>query len=83
MRPSRAYLLQELWSYLAAVPNATEQEIASLNTWVKQGNSPYCNPSHIADEQGREMPFIHARRAEQELAENYDASISPEAALTK
>ena len=54
-----------------------------MNTWVKQGNSPYCNPSHIADEQGREMPFIHALRAEQELAENYDASISPEAALTK
>ena len=83
MKPSRAYLLQELRSYLAAVPDATEQEIADLNTWVKQGNSPYSNPSHIADEQGQEMPFIHALRAERELAEDYDTSISPEAALSK
>ena len=69
MKPSRPYLLQELQDYLVAVPEATKQEIADLNAWVKQGNSPYCNPSHIADEQGREMPFIHALRAERELAE--------------
>ena len=70
MKPVNAYLRQEMRSYLAAVPDATEQELAALNAWVRQGNSPYCNPSHIADEQGREMPFIHAMRVEKELAEN-------------
>lgn len=68
MKPVNAYLRQEMRSYLAAVPDATEQELAALNAWVRQGNSPFCNPSHIADEQGREMPFIHAMRTEQELA---------------
>jgi len=69
--------------YLMTVPDATEQELAELNAWVRQGNSPYSNPSYIADELGREMPFIHALRAKRELAEDYDTSISPEAALTK
>ena len=68
MKPVNAYLRQEMRSYLAAVPDATEQELAALNAWVRQGNSPYGNPSHIADEQGREMPFIHAMRVVQELA---------------
>lgn len=83
MKPSKAYLLREMKDYLATVPDAAEQEHADQNVWVQKGNSPYSNPSHIADEQGREMPFIHALRAERELAEDYDASISPKAALTK
>lgn len=80
MKPSQSYFCREMRSYLMTVPDATEQEITDLNVWVKHGNCPYSNPSHIADEQGREMPFIHALRAEQELAENYDASISPKTA---
>ena len=76
MKPSNAYLRQEMRSYVAAVPDATEQELAALNAWVRQGNSPYCNPSHIADEQGREMPFIHAMRVEKELAENTASEIT-------
>ena len=83
MKPSQSYLWREMRSYLMTVPDATEQEITDLDVWVKQGNCPYSNPSHIADEQGREMPFIHALRAERELAEDYDASFSPEAVLTK
>lgn len=83
MKSYKSYLRQEMRSYLMTVPDATEQEITDLNVWVKQGNCPYSNPSHIADEQGREMPFIHALRAERELAEDYDASFSPEAVLTK
>ena len=74
MKPSNAYLRQEMRSYVAAVPDATEQELAALNAWVKQGNSPYCNPSHIANEQGREMPFIHAMRTKQELAAEAESS---------
>ena len=76
MKPANTYLRQEMRSYVAAVPDATEQELAALNAWVRQGNSPYCNPSHIADEQGREMPFIHAMRVEKELAENTASEIT-------
>ena len=76
MKPVNAYLRQEMRSYLAAVPDATEQELAALNAWVRQGNSPYCNSSHIADEQGREMPFVLAMQVENELAES-TASESP------
>ena len=76
MKPANAYLRQEMRSYLAAVPDATEQELAALNAWVRQGNSPYCNPSHIADEKGREMPFVHAMRVVNELAESTVSEIT-------
>jgi hypothetical protein len=57
-------------NYLVSVPDATKQEVATLQAWVEKGYSPYSNPSHIADEQGRELPFIQAPRAEQELGED-------------
>lgn len=76
MKPSKSYLRREMWNYLTTVPDAAEQELAALATWVKQGYSPYCNPSHIADEQGRELPFIHALRVEQELAEETENELS-------
>ena len=69
MRPSKSYLRQEMRRYLRTVPDATPEEIADLKEWVEAGNDPYCNPSHIADGSGWEMPFIHALRAEQELVE--------------
>lgn len=68
MKLSQSYLWREMRSYLATVPDAAEQELAALTAWVEQGCSPYCNPSHIADEQGQEIPFIHALRVEQGLA---------------
>ena len=55
--------------YLSEIPGATPEEKAELSTWVEAGNHPYCNPTHIADEKGCEMPFIHGLRAEQELYE--------------
>ena len=64
------YLLREMRSYLSSVPDVGKHEIAALKAWVEQGYSPYSNPSHIADEQGRELPFIQAFRTEQELGEN-------------
>lgn len=67
MKPSKSYLRREMRGYLVTVPDAAEQELADLTAWIRQGNSPYSNPSHIADEQGRELPFIQALRAEQEL----------------
>lgn len=67
MKPSTTYLQRELQSYLVTIPDAAEQELAALTAWVQQGYSPYSNPSRIADEQGRELPFIHALRVEQEL----------------
>ncbi len=68
MKSSKSYLRREMRTYLATVPDAAEQELAALTAWVEQGSSPYCNPSHIADAQGRELPFIHALRVEQWLA---------------
>lgn len=76
MKPPKTYLRQEMRSYLTTVPYAAEQELAALTAWVEQGSSPYCNPSHIADEQGRELPFIHALRVEQELAEETENELS-------
>ena len=76
MRPSKSYLRREMRNYLATVPDAAEQELAALTAWVRQGNSPYCNPSHIADEQGREIPFVHAMRVENELAESTASEIT-------
>ena len=69
MRPSKTYLRQEMRRYLRTVPDATPEEIADLKAWVEAGNNPYCNPSHIADGVGWEMPFIQGLRAEQELFE--------------
>ena len=68
MKPSKSYLRREMRNYLVTVPDVTEQELSALTAWVQQGNSPYSNPSHIADEQGWELPFIHALRVEQGLA---------------
>ena len=70
MKPPIGYLRREVRSYLASVPDAIRQEVAALQAWVEQGHSPYSNPSHIADELGRELPFIQAIRIEQELDEN-------------
>ena len=68
MRPSKTYLRLEMRRYLRTVPDATPEEIADLE-WVEAGNDPYCNPSHVADGGGWEMPFIQGLRAEQELFE--------------
>ena len=69
MKPSKPYLRQEMRRYLKTVPDATPEEIADLKAWVEAGNDPYCNPSHIADGSGWEMPFIHGLRAEQDYIE--------------
>lgn len=69
MKLSKMHLRQEMRRYLQTIPDATPEEIADLKEWVESGNDPYSNPSHIADGCGWEMPFIHGRRAEQELVE--------------
>jgi hypothetical protein len=53
MNPSKTYLRQEMRKYLSTVPDASPEEIADLKIWVAQGNDPYGNPWHIADEHGR------------------------------
>ena len=66
MTGKKAFLRQEMRRYLRTVPDATPDEIAELKAWVEQGNDPFCNPSHVADSCGWEMPFIHGLRAEQD-----------------
>lgn len=75
MKPSKTYLRQEMRRYLRSVPDATPEEIAALKAWVDAGNDPYSNSSHVADEAGREMPFIHGLRAEQEYIEAVQAGL--------
>ena len=67
--PSKSYLRKEMRRYLSEIPDAMPEEKAELKAWVEAGNHPFCNPTHIADEKGCEMPFIHGLRAEQELYE--------------
>ncbi len=62
----KVFLRQEMRRYLRTVPDATPDEIVELKAWVEQGNDPYCNPSHVADSNGWEMPFIQGIRAEQD-----------------
>ena len=75
MNPSKTYLRQEMRKYLSTVPDASPEEIADLKKWVAQGNDPYGNPWHIADEHGWEMPYIHALRAEQDLIETIELGL--------
>ena len=75
MKPSKTFLRQEMRRYLRTVPDATPEEIADLKAWVEAGNDPYCNPSHIADGSGWEMPFIHGLRAEQDYIEAMQAGL--------
>lgn len=67
MTSRKAFLRQEMRRYLRTVPDATPDEIAELKAWVDQGNDPYCNPLHLADSYGWEMPFIQGIRAEQDF----------------
>ncbi len=69
MTSRKAFLRQEMRRYLRTVSDATPDEITELKAWVEQGNDPYCNPSHVADSSGWEMPFIHGIRAEQDYIE--------------
>ena len=64
MNPSKTYLRQEMRRYLASISDVSPEERAALAAWVAQGYSPYSNPSYLADERGRELPFIHALREE-------------------
>ena len=76
MKPSKAFLGQEMRRYLRSVPDAAPEEIAELKEWVEAGNDPYCNPLHIADEHGVELPFIHGLRVNQKLCEMEEKEIS-------
>ena len=75
MTSRKAYLRQEMRRYLRTIPDAAPDEIAELKAWVEQGNDPYSNPSHIADDCGRELPFIHGLRAEQDYIEAMQAGL--------
>ena len=74
MTSRKAYLRQEMRRYLP-IPDATPDEIAELKAWVEQGNDPYSNSSHIADDCGWELPFIHGLRAEQDYIEAMQAGL--------
>ena len=62
-------LRDELSNYAASMPMTAEERIR-LNNWVCGGNSPYCNPWHIADESGVEMSYLEGVRTLTALAED-------------
>lgn len=62
-------LRDELSKYAASMPMTAEERIG-LNNWVCSGNSPYCNPWHIAGENGVEMSYLEGIRTLTALAED-------------
>lgn len=69
MTTLKALLRMDMRKCLSLHPDSTQEEIAALRQWVADGNSPSCNPTHIADESGREMDFISGIRAEVDMLE--------------
>ena len=83
MTSLKALLRMDMRKCLSLHPDATLEEISALRQWVADGNSPACNPSHIADESGREMDFISGLRVEADMLEARLAAISqPDSILT-
>lgn len=42
---------------------ATAEERLEILAWIKDGNSTYDNPWHMADDKGQPMDYISALRA--------------------
>ena len=59
-------LTRETSEYLN-VAGATKDERLQILGWIKDGNSIYDNPWHMADDEGRSMDYISALRAVGEL----------------
>lgn len=60
----RDYLAQSLDTYEREMA-MTKGERMELYQWVSRGNSPYDNPSLVAEESGRPMDFVSAMRFEE------------------
>jgi len=52
-----AYLKREVAEYMATM-DITKAERQELLDWVKDGNSVYDNPWHMADDRGCPMDYI-------------------------
>jgi hypothetical protein len=66
------YYMPEFLFFSGQVP-MTIRERRELRKWVRSGNSAYCNPWFICDENCREMSFIDAYRIVD--AESFDAYV--------
>lgn len=53
----------------------TEEELADLNEWVKDGNSFYGNPWLISDSKGNIVNFIEGIRCVKEMYEDHQRQI--------
>lgn len=62
----REYLMLEYDRY-AENTAMTDNEHQALCEWIAEGNSPYSNPSLIADERGMVMDFISGRRITEDM----------------
>jgi hypothetical protein len=68
MTTKRNFLQHEASRYMAET-NMTPAERREFLTWISYGHSAYDNPWHMADEQGRVMDYISARREVHELSQ--------------
>ena len=59
--------MEDMRTCLAMHPDATPEEKADLKRWVKDGNSPWDNPSYLYDDYGRPMDFIEGSRVQKEM----------------
>lgn len=62
----REYLTLEYNRY-AENTAMTDDEDEALRKWIAEGNSPYSNPSLIADERGMIMDFISGRKITEDM----------------
>lgn len=64
------YTLEETKTLFRAF-KVTEEELADLNEWVKEGHSFYGNPWLISDDKGNTVNFIDGSRCVKEMYEDY------------
>ena len=68
-----ALLRREAAEYMNGIV-LTQGERQELLDWIKEGNSAYDNPWHMADDNGRLMDFISAIRIAQDYRDASDSA---------
>lgn len=69
-----AYTREETKAFFRAI-EITDEELADLNEWIREGNEFYGNPWHIYNEGGYLANFIDATRDIKEMYEDYHRQI--------
>ena len=68
----RRWLMEDMRTCLSMHPDVPPEEKADLQQWVKDGNSPWDNPSCIYDDRGCPMDFVEGTRIEKEMMHDFE-----------